>query len=124
MSEKPRAYKKDDVVRIVRCDPGAMIGPYLGSEGVVVDASEDKPGLYMVELDIGRAQPDRGGQMGPRFIVREDMIEPDVTEAMLKAAAKVAGIWDDKQDIGTGSIESEVGLFRDIYRAMRAARRG
>lgn len=104
-------YKPDDLVRIIAVKPGTMIESYLGSEGRVISRSLD--GLfYEVELDVGRANLDRGGQIRPRFIVREEQIIPDVTERMLEAAFGAA----------LGEIENSEEYFRAIYRAMRVAR--
>lgn len=114
-------YQPNDIVRIIRCDPGAMIGSFVGCEAVVLEAHHDKPGLYAVEIDLGRIRPDRGGQMGPRFIVREDMIEPDVTEAMIAAAIDTFERTETRLE-DASACASYAELARRTYRAMRAAR--
>lgn len=104
----------DDIVRVIGVVPGTMIESYLGSEGRVIDMHPKLP-LYTVELDVGRRNIDRGGQLGPRFVVKEEHLDPDVTEKMIEAGLDLLPdaipYWDDQKKIVAA-----------IYRAMRAAR--
>jgi hypothetical protein len=114
--EKPRRFAQDEVVRLIAVDPTTMLAPYLGQEGRIVDHLPES-GLYIVEFDVGRATPDRGGQLGPRFVVKDEWLDPEVTEKMqaaakmvIEAAAALTGFVDD------------AAVAADVYRAMRRAR--
>lgn len=111
-------FQPDDIVRIVKVDSTTQIASYLGAEAVVISQHGDDP-IYMIEIDVGRNFSDRGGQRGPRFIVKEDYIAPDVTEKILEAAARAEGDYVEKFGAGNFVVDD---LFRAIYRAMRAAR--
>lgn len=111
-------YKPDDIVRVIGVRPGTMIESYLGSEGRVIAQRGDDP-LYLVELDVGRANVDRGGQLGPRFICREEDLLPEVTVKMIEAAATAESAYMDECDGGGFDPDEHV---RRMYRAMRAAR--
>ena len=102
-------FKPDDIVRVIAVEPGAMISSYLGAEGRVLSKHPELP-LYEIELDAGRATPDRGGQLGPRFIVKENCLDPDVTKQMIAAVRKL--------------VDNALGdaMIVGIYRAMREAR--
>lgn len=119
---KPK-FAIDDVVRLVAIKPGTSIESYLGSEGRVVDKHPELP-LYTVELDVGRANVDRAGQLGPRFIVREDHLDPEVTEKMIEAAVNAFAEYEASlpADGETGVSNMSDELARIVYRAMRAAR--
>lgn len=111
-------FEPEDIVRIIAVEPGSMVASYLGSEGRVLSKHPDLP-LYEIELDAGRATPARGGQLGPRFIVKEAHLAPDVTEQMIEAGEAVV----DQHRRANPSMD----IFGDaeikaIYRAMRAAR--
>jgi hypothetical protein len=111
-------FAPDDIVRIIAVEPGSMVASYLGSEGRVVSKHPGLP-LYDVELDVGRATPDRGGQLGPRFIFKEAQLAPDVTEHMIEAvipAVRKAHPGVDRTEI------NHPELWKTIYRAMREAR--
>lgn len=110
------AYEPEDLVRVIAVKPGSMIESYLGYEGRVIGKHLEHP-LYEIELDVGRANVDRAGQLGPRFIVREDQLDPDVTEKMIEAAR--APFADDPNHLLTEDFDVVV---TKVYRAMRAAR--
>lgn len=116
-------FAPDDIVRIIAVEPGSMVESYLGCEGRVLSKHPGLP-LYEIEIDAGRATPDRGGQLGPRFILKEAQLDPDVTPAMLTAAAETFAEYECTlpADGMTGVASMTEALATAIYRAMRAAR--
>lgn len=116
-------HQKDDVVRIVNAgrQVSPMIAPYVGSEAIVLEVGE-QPGMYVVEIDTGRGV-DRGGQIGPRFVVTEKMVVPEVTTAMIEAADKAFRDYEGSLPAGSsGVLHMTEALATSIYRAMRRAR--
>ena len=111
-------FQPDDIVRIVKVDSTTQIASYLGAEAIVISQHGDDP-IYMIEIDVGRNFADRGGQRGPRFIVKEDYIAPDVTEKMIEAAERIVDAYREENPAMDTFGEAEL---YDIYRAMRAAR--
>jgi hypothetical protein len=102
-----------DVVRIVSCTPGAIIAPFVGSEAKVLAKHESLP-LYTIAIDLGRWSLDP-----PKFVAREDMLESEVTETMLRAADAV--LEEVRNENPSVDVFGEAECAR-IYRAMRAAR--
>lgn len=111
------AHQKGDVVRIVSVEGAedSMLRHFLNHEATVLERNPEKPGLYVVEVDVGRVASDRSGlQGGPRFVVKARMLEPEVTPAMIRAAHARLNQID-------GDMLSDE-LVTDIYRTMRGAR--
>ena len=113
-------FQPDDIVRIVAIEPGSMVESYLGCEGRVLAKHPELP-LYTVEIDVGRRNLDRAGQMGPHFVLREDQLFPEVTAKMLAAGfAAVRAASEIAAETLIPPTPDE--LHKLIYRAMREAR--
>lgn len=107
-------YQQGDVVRIVRESAKAMGTPirsYIGQEAVIMTTPGAEGRFYDVAIDVPVRSATLGGALqAPRFLVTADMIEPDVTKAMLRAAVE------------TGAECTCEECLTILYRAMRKAR--